>query len=98
VDGRSGRGLRCGFNAGCLCAWHSAAGLLHLRERDGGRSTSEGTGATNLRTTVPLGIDMVEEFDSGRHPSIWLPDHMVSNLPIVNIQRVHWLAAVERKQ
>ena len=37
--------------------------------------------AANLRTVVPLGIDMVEEYDSGRYHSIWLPDHMVSFWP-----------------
>ncbi|HMO67654.1 MAG TPA: LLM class flavin-dependent oxidoreductase [Novosphingobium sp.] len=34
-----------------------------------------------LRTTLPLGIDMIEEYDSGRYHSIWLPDHMVSFWP-----------------
>jgi len=37
--------------------------------------------AAFLRTTLPLGIDMVEEYDSGRYHSIWLPDHMVSFWP-----------------
>jgi phthiodiolone/phenolphthiodiolone dimycocerosates ketoreductase len=34
-----------------------------------------------LRTTLPLGIDMLEQYDSGRYHSIWLPDHMVSFWP-----------------
>jgi phthiodiolone/phenolphthiodiolone dimycocerosates ketoreductase len=37
--------------------------------------------AAFLRTTLPLGIDMVGEYDSGRYHSIWLPDHMVSFWP-----------------
>ncbi len=37
--------------------------------------------AAFLRTTLPLGIDMVEQYDSGRYHSIWLPDHMVSFWP-----------------
>ena len=37
--------------------------------------------AAFLRTTLPLGIDMVESYDSGRYHSIWLPDHMVSFWP-----------------
>ena len=37
--------------------------------------------AAFLRTTLPLAIDMVEEFDSGRYHSIWLPDHYVSFWP-----------------
>jgi len=37
--------------------------------------------AAFLRTTLPLGIDMVDEYDSGRYHSIWLPDHMVSFWP-----------------
>lgn len=37
--------------------------------------------AAFLRTTLPLGIDMVEAYDSGRYHSIWLPDHMVSFWP-----------------
>ena len=34
--------------------------------------------AAFLRTTLPLGIDMAAQYDSGRYHSIWLPDHMVS--------------------
>ncbi len=34
-----------------------------------------------LRSTLPLGIDMVEEYDSGRYHSIWIPDHYVSFWP-----------------
>ncbi len=34
--------------------------------------------AAFLRTTLPLGIDALEQYDSGRYHSIWLPDHMVS--------------------
>jgi len=37
--------------------------------------------AAFLRTTLPLGIDKVEDYDSGRYHSIWLPDHMVSFWP-----------------
>lgn len=37
--------------------------------------------AAFLRTTLPLGIDMVADYDSGRYHSIWLPDHMVSFWP-----------------
>lgn len=37
--------------------------------------------AAFLRTTLPLGIGMAEEYDSGRYHSIWLPDHMVSFWP-----------------
>jgi phthiodiolone/phenolphthiodiolone dimycocerosates ketoreductase len=37
--------------------------------------------AAFLRTTLPLGIDQVEHYDSGRYHSIWLPDHMVSFWP-----------------
>jgi len=37
--------------------------------------------AAFLRTTLPLGIDRLEDYDSGRYHSIWLPDHMVSFWP-----------------
>lgn len=37
--------------------------------------------AAFLRTTLPLGLDMLTEYDSGRYHSIWLPDHMVSFWP-----------------
>lgn len=37
--------------------------------------------AAFLRTTLPLGIDMIEQYDSGRYHSVWLPDHMVSFWP-----------------
>ena len=37
--------------------------------------------AAFLRTTLPLGIDALEQYDSGRYHSIWLPDHMVSFWP-----------------
>jgi phthiodiolone/phenolphthiodiolone dimycocerosates ketoreductase len=37
--------------------------------------------AAFLRTTLPLGIGMLEHYDSGRYHSIWLPDHMVSFWP-----------------
>ena len=37
--------------------------------------------AAFLRTTLPLGIDMAQAYDSGRYHSIWLPDHMVSFWP-----------------
>jgi phthiodiolone/phenolphthiodiolone dimycocerosates ketoreductase len=34
-----------------------------------------------LRTTLPLGLDLIEQYDSSRYHSIWLPDHMVSFWP-----------------
>ena len=37
--------------------------------------------AAFLRTTVPLDFSRLEEFDSGRYHSLWLPDHMVSFWP-----------------
>ena len=37
--------------------------------------------AAFLRTTLPLGVDTLEQYDSGRYHSIWLPDHMVSFWP-----------------
>ncbi|MET1756837.1 LLM class flavin-dependent oxidoreductase [Novosphingobium sp. RD2P27] len=37
--------------------------------------------AAFLRTTLPLGIGTVGEYDTGRYHSIWLPDHMVSFWP-----------------
>ena len=37
--------------------------------------------AAFLRTTLPLGIEALGEYDSGRYHSIWLPDHMVSFWP-----------------
>jgi phthiodiolone/phenolphthiodiolone dimycocerosates ketoreductase len=37
--------------------------------------------AAFLRTTLPLGVEMIEQYDSGRYHSIWLPDHMVSFWP-----------------
>ena len=37
--------------------------------------------AAFLRTTLPLGIDMAAQYDTGRYHSIWLPDHMVSFWP-----------------
>ncbi len=37
--------------------------------------------AAFLRTTLPLGMDKIDEYDSGRYHSIWLPDHMVSFWP-----------------
>lgn len=37
--------------------------------------------AAFLRTTLPLGMDAIEDYDSGRYHSIWLPDHMVSFWP-----------------
>lgn len=37
--------------------------------------------AAFLRTTLPLDFSKLEEFDSGRYHSIWLPDHMVSFWP-----------------
>lgn len=37
--------------------------------------------AAFLRTTLPLDFSKIEDFDSGRYHSIWLPDHMVSFWP-----------------
>lgn len=37
--------------------------------------------AAFLRTTLPLGLDALQQYDSGRYHSIWLPDHMVSFWP-----------------
>jgi phthiodiolone/phenolphthiodiolone dimycocerosates ketoreductase len=37
--------------------------------------------AAFLRTTLPLGTDMAQQYDSGHYHSIWLPDHMVSFWP-----------------
>ena len=34
-----------------------------------------------LRTTLPLGIDLLAQYDIERYHSIWLPDHMVSFWP-----------------
>ncbi len=31
-----------------------------------------------LRTTLPLGLDNLADYDSGRYHSMWLPDHFVS--------------------
>lgn len=37
--------------------------------------------AAFLRTTLPLDLSVLEQLDSGRYHSIWLPDHMVSFWP-----------------
>ena len=37
--------------------------------------------AAFLRTTLPLGLAALDQYDSGRYHSIWLPDHMVSFWP-----------------
>lgn len=37
--------------------------------------------AAYLRTTLPLDLSALEQLDSGRYHSIWLPDHMVSFWP-----------------
>src|ERR1700744_3289203 len=37
--------------------------------------------AAFLRTTLPLDLSRLAEMDSGRYPSIWVPDHMVSFWP-----------------
>ncbi len=37
--------------------------------------------AAFLRTTLPLDLSRLDELDSGRYHSIWLPDHMVSFWP-----------------
>lgn len=37
--------------------------------------------AAFLRTTLPLDLGHLDELDSGRYHSIWLPDHMVSFWP-----------------
>jgi len=37
--------------------------------------------AAFLRTTLPLALNQLDAFDSGRYHSIWMPDHMVSFWP-----------------
>ncbi|KMO68648.1 MAG: LLM class flavin-dependent oxidoreductase [Mycolicibacterium rufum] len=37
--------------------------------------------AAFLRTTLPLDLSRLQQLDSGRYHSIWLPDHMVSFWP-----------------
>jgi phthiodiolone/phenolphthiodiolone dimycocerosates ketoreductase len=37
--------------------------------------------AAFLRTTLPLDLGVLPEYDGGRYHSIWLPDHMVSFWP-----------------
>ncbi len=37
--------------------------------------------AAFLRTTLPLDLSVLDDLDSGRYHSIWLPDHMVSFWP-----------------
>src|SRR6516165_7739505 len=37
--------------------------------------------AAFLRTTLPLDLSKLDELDSGRYHSLWLPDHMVSFWP-----------------
>jgi phthiodiolone/phenolphthiodiolone dimycocerosates ketoreductase len=37
--------------------------------------------ATYLRTTLPLNLASLENADSGRYHSVWMPDHMVSFWP-----------------
>jgi phthiodiolone/phenolphthiodiolone dimycocerosates ketoreductase len=37
--------------------------------------------AAFLRTTLPLDLGALEDYDSGRYHSIWLPDHLVSFWP-----------------
>jgi phthiodiolone/phenolphthiodiolone dimycocerosates ketoreductase len=37
--------------------------------------------AAYLRTTLPLDLSVLEQLDSGRYHSIWLPDHMISFWP-----------------
>jgi phthiodiolone/phenolphthiodiolone dimycocerosates ketoreductase len=37
--------------------------------------------AAFLRTTLPLDLSRLDELDSGRYHSVWLPDHMVSFWP-----------------
>jgi phthiodiolone/phenolphthiodiolone dimycocerosates ketoreductase len=37
--------------------------------------------AAFFRTTLPLDLGVLDELDSGRYHSIWLPDHMVSFWP-----------------
>lgn len=35
----------------------------------------------SLRTTLPLALDNLADYDSGRIHSLWLPDHFVSFWP-----------------
>ncbi len=37
--------------------------------------------AAFLRTTLPLDFSKLDDYDSGRYHSVWLPDHMVSFWP-----------------
>lgn len=37
--------------------------------------------AAFLRTTLPLDLSTLTEFDTGRYHSVWMPDHMVSFWP-----------------
>ncbi|OBB35331.1 LLM class flavin-dependent oxidoreductase [Mycobacterium sp. 852002-51961_SCH5331710] len=37
--------------------------------------------AAYLRTTLPLDLSVLDDLDSGRYHSIWMPDHMVSFWP-----------------
>ncbi len=37
--------------------------------------------AAFLRTTLPLDLSVLDQLDSGRYHSVWLPDHMVSFWP-----------------
>ena len=37
--------------------------------------------AAFLRTTLPLDLSPLDDYDSGRYHSVWLPDHMVSFWP-----------------
>jgi phthiodiolone/phenolphthiodiolone dimycocerosates ketoreductase len=34
-----------------------------------------------LRTTLPLDLSRLSDFDSGRYGSVWMPDHLVSFWP-----------------
>src|ERR1700751_4697082 len=55
--------------------------LPHHRAKQIGRETMTVQLAPFLRTALPLGLDSLADYDSGRYHSLWLPDHMVSFWP-----------------
>src|SRR6516225_3957250 len=59
----------------------STPNLPHHRAKQIGRETMTVQLGAFLRTTLPLGLDSLADYDSGRYHSLWLPDHMVSFWP-----------------
>lgn len=57
--------------------------MLNIRRSEYivGRDVMKVQPAAFLRTTLPLDFSKIDEFDSGRYHSVWLPDHMVSFWP-----------------